>query len=208
MDYDTLIHLWYGFGYSGENFSPSKISRLSMKSIKLSVLGMALIVVIASCSKKDAYSDETISQDSSIKSSAAAAVDNNSWHTTAQWESAKQDNYSVYYFNIADAKITSDVASDGLVLVYKKQGGTSVAMPYEEKSGDNSVYWYHQVTDGNLLILSDSYNKASQPGADASFKYLIVTPDQLKSLDAQGHSRSNLMDMTYEQASKLLSSNS
>lgn len=175
-----------------------------MKNIKPSVLGLVLIVAIASCSKKDVYSDSA-NQDSSIQSSSVAVpADTTSWHSAAQWETAKQDNHSVSYFNIADAKITSEVASEGLVLVYKKKGGTTVAIPYEEKNGNESTYWYHQVTEGNLLILSDSNGKTSQPSADNSFKYIVITPDQLKSLETQGHSKSNLMDMTYEQANQLL----
>jgi hypothetical protein len=204
VDYNGLIDLWYGFGYSGEILQPKKFAS-DMKNKKISVLGLALVVVFASCSKKDVY-DENTNEVAAQASSTAVQASNAGWQAASQWESAKQDNLAVYYFNIEDAKITPEVASDGLVLVYKKKGGASVAMPYEEKNGSDSVYWYHQVTDGNLLILSDTYGSAVQPTSDNQFSYLVINPDQLKSLEAKGHSRSDLMDMTYEQASQILTS--
>lgn len=177
-----------------------------MKNLKLTVLSLAFIAFAASCSKKDHYTENSVSNVSNT-TSAKVSADSTGWQSVSQWQLIKQDNNSVYYFNIADKKFTSEVASDGLVLVFKKNAGSMVALPSEETIGNVSSYWYHQVTVGNLLILSDVHNSTNEPGAENYFKYVVITPDQLKSLETQGYTRSSLMNLTFDQAKKLFGFN-
>ena len=176
-----------------------------LKNIKPSVLGLAIILIVASCSKKDAY-NETADQISTTTSDTVVSANIPDWHSATRWDSVNQDKHAVYYFSIADSRITSDVVTDGLVLVYKKNNSSTVTLPFKEVSGSTSTNWYHQVTEGNVLIFSDNSNDSNQPATGNSFRLLVITPDQLKSLASGGHTPSSLMDMTYEQVTKLLSS--
>src|SRR2546423_11644502 len=134
-----------------------------MKNLKLPLIGLTLILAVASCKKNDFQEEaqpvQTESATSEVKTN--SSVDNIGWQSSAKWEASKQENFSVYYFTIDDAKITSDVAENGLVLVYKKYGSAVASLPSEEKGNNSSNYWYHQVTEGNLLILCDAYGTAS-----------------------------------------------
>jgi hypothetical protein len=176
-----------------------------LKNIKPSVLGLAITLIVASCSKKDVY-NETADQSSTVTSAESVNANIPDWHSASQWDSVKQDKHAVFYFSMADSRITSDVVTDGLVLVYKKNNSTTVTLPFKEVSGNTATNWYHQVTEGNVLIFSDNSNDSNQPGAGNSFSLIVIAPDQLKSLASNGHTPSSLMDMTYEQVSKLLSS--
>lgn len=175
-----------------------------MKNLKLPLIGLTLVIAIASCKKNDYQVDQPVQTESAAPAAKTDSVDNIGWQSSSNWEASKQENFSVYYFNIDDAKITSDVAENGLVLVYKKNGSAVASLPSEEKNNNSSNYWYHQVTEGNLLILCDAYGAALQPGTNNSFKYFILTPDQLKDLEAKGHSSADLMNLTYAEAKALL----
>jgi hypothetical protein len=179
-----------------------------MKNLKLPLIGLTLILAVASCKKNDLQEEsQPVQTESAASAVITDSVDNIGWQSSANWEASKQENFSVYYFTIDDAKITSDVAENGLVLVYKKNGSAVASLPSEEKGNNSSNYWYHQVTEGNLLILCDAYGAASQPGTNNSFKYFILTPDQLKNLESKGHSSADLMNLTYAEAKGLLNQN-
>src|SRR5205809_1139513 len=91
-----------------------------------------------------------------------------------------------------------------LVLVYKKSGSTVTALPYEEQAATGSYFWYYQVASGSLSITADAYDGAKTPSADQSFKYFVVSADKLAELEAQGHSKAELMKLTYENAAAIL----
>jgi hypothetical protein len=181
-----------------------------MKNPKLPISLLLLIVLGASCKKSDYLNDKASSSLASETSVVAAspAVDSIGWNPSANWEVAKQDDYSVYYFNIKDDKITNDVAENGLVLVYKKNGSSVSALPVEEKaSGANSLYWYHQITEGNLMITVDAYGTSTEPASANTFKYFVITPEQLKSLEAKKYTAASLMDLSYNEVKTILESN-
>jgi hypothetical protein len=106
----------------------------------------------------------------------------------------------VYSSTIEDAAITSDVASNGLVLVYKKGSAENMALPSEE---GKSFFWYYQVSEGSLQIHADAYG-SRQPGTDVSVQYFVLTADKLAQLDSDGYSKAELMKLTYENAKAIL----
>ncbi|MFL5787159.1 MAG: hypothetical protein ACJ748_03830 [Flavisolibacter sp.] len=179
-----------------------------MKNLRVPLFGVAIVLFLFSCKKNDMQAPVTqstttntakINVDStqSLKSSSA-------WTALSNWQVANQQSFNLYYKSIPEAKITSAVASNGLVLVYKKSANnTIVRLPFEEKTGSQlSNYWYYQVSNGKVLISRDSYNNAQASSQD-NFQYVIFTPDQLAKLEAKGYDRNKLMGISYEEVVKL-----
>jgi len=182
-----------------------------MKNVKLPILGLSLVLLIASCKKDDL---KQTTADATSNTELLSDADTTGWQTSTKWETVDQQSYSVRYFNIQDANITSDVADNGLVLLYKKNGTAINALPFEEGTAaatttedasekTNANYWYHQVSEGSLLISCDVYTSETPVTAN-SFKYFIVTPEKLQSLQQDGHTAEELMNLSYTDAAKLL----
>jgi hypothetical protein len=178
-----------------------------MKNVKLPIFGLSLVLLIASCKKDDLkQTGAEATTNTELLNDADAA----GWQASSQWETVNQENFSVRYFNIEDANITSDVADNGLVLLYKKNGTSINTMPFEEGTATgndtekhNANYWYLQVSEGNLLISCDFYTTEAPVTAN-SFKYFIVTPEKLQSLQQDGHTAEELMNLSYTDAANLL----
>jgi hypothetical protein len=180
-----------------------------MKNVKLSILGLSLVLLVASCKKED-FKEETLA-DAPASTIGLDEADSVGWNASGTWETADQETFSVRYFSIEDVNITEDVADNGLVLLFKKNGNSVNAMPFEEEGAAASEegiskanYWYHQVAEGGLLISCDVYESAKAPGAENSFKYFIITPEKLKTLEADGHTTEALMGLSYKEAVALL----
>jgi len=85
-----------------------------MNKHKLMVLGMSAVLFASSCKKNDL-------QTSVAQASAAKAVQSSEWKSISNWSTQSQENYKVYSSNVQDSAISSAVASQGLVLAYKKK---------------------------------------------------------------------------------------
>ena len=183
-----------------------------MLNYKSSILAVSLAFVMASCSKID-FEEEAVSEVAVHSEIAANAV---GWQSSFVWETVGQDELSVHYVTIEDDGITTDVADDGLVLLFKRNGASVSSLPIEEGAGAQesateesaaplSKYWYHQVSAGNLLITCDDYAKSGTPEGANSFKYFIITPEKLQSLSTEGYTAESLMALDYDAAAALLS---
>lgn len=169
-----------------------------MKKQKLIVFGFGIALLISACRKNDIHEAKT----TSVPTVATPAVSN--WISLSNWTKQSEENYAVYSNKIEDKAITTAVAEDGLILAFKKTGNTITALPVEEKGDDNSYFWYYQVAEGSLLFNADAYGTTETPGATQSFKYYIISSDQLKELELKGYSKAELMRLTYENAQALL----
>lgn len=194
-----------------------------MKNLKLPILGLSLVLLVASCKKED-FKEESSIDTAASNTTSFNETDTVGWLSAAQWETADQETFSVRYITIEDANITSDVADNGLVLLFKKSGNAVNALPFEESAGNEEVftdneetgtdtdneevananYWYHQVTEGSLLISCDVYETAAATDGVNRFKYFIITPEKLQSLQADGHATEDLMNLSYAEATALL----
>ncbi len=182
---------------------------LRMKIQKMSLSVLLLIVLASSCRKTDFLEEQqaiTTDASASIADSItrSTTADSSGWRSSSDWKVTAQESYSVYYLNIEDANITADVVNEGLVLVFKQSGKTSSSLPLEEKGTSGSQYWYHQVTEGNLLISADTYGGAKAPDASSGIKYLIATPQKRAELEQKGYSLDRLMSLSYAEAAELL----
>src|SRR5215213_5565606 len=166
-----------------------------MKNHKLPILGLALSFVIFSCKKEDIQKPDAKDQATASVSVSKTAI----WNSLGNWASSTTENGTTYFSKIIDSTITSEVVESGLILVYKKSGNSIQALPFQEK--DSKIYWYYQVSKGQVRINSDS--NAGLNLNQESFSYFIATPQQLSSLEASGKSKFDLMQFSYEQAASL-----
>ena len=179
-----------------------------MKNVKFPILALSLVLLTTSCQKND-FSEEPATE--VAPTTALTDADAAGWQTSTTWEVADQETFSVQYFTIEDAAITSEVADNGLVLLYKKSGQAVNALPFEESASTSTEgtesaaanYWYHQVTEGSLLISRDVYGKET-PDVASAFKYFVITPDKLQALEADGYTTETLMNLKYADAAALL----
>jgi len=162
-----------------------------MKNYQVSLFGFALMLLIASCKKEDVQ----------VKNTAASTVSSTSqWKSLTNWSNSGSDNQATVSSKISDSTITSNVAAGGLVLVFKKSGTDVQSLPFQQ---DNSkTFWYYQVSKGSVQINVDD-NSADNLNSQ-SFSYFVITPEKLSSLVANGKTRLDLLQLTYEQAAALL----
>lgn len=182
----------------GKNKTPKK---QNMKNLK-PLVPVAIMLLTFSCRKNDFREETTpeVPQTTNELSEAATTIAE-TWQSPSSWEQSKQKKYTVFYTKINDQAITADVVAKGLVLAYQKNGEAIQSLPYENKK--SSSYWYHQISEGSILILCDSYGTYS-PASGNAFTYLVITPDELKTLQANGHSVGDLMSLSYDQVKSLL----
>lgn len=161
-----------------------------MKKSTLAILGLGIILLIASCKKEDV-------QTNTSTNTVSASASTSQWKSLG-WTNSTSANTTTYFSKISDSSITSNVVSGGLVLVFKKNGSAIQSLPVQ----DNNTYWYYQVSNGSVRVNGDN---GSEENVKAQlFSYFVITPEKLSSLQAQGKSKIDLMQLSYDQAVALL----
>ena len=156
-------------------------------------MGIALVLLIASCKKEDVRQiDKT--------NSTSGAATKTQWNSLSAWGNSKTENVTTYFSKLIDSSITNEVVNNGLVLVYKKSGSDIQLLPFQEK--DSKVYWYYQVAKGSIRINSE--NNDGQNLSASTFTYFVVTPQQLSSLEANGKTKFDLLQLPFDEATSLL----
>ena len=166
-----------------------------MNKHKFLIMGMTLALFAASCKKNDLQGDNT--------PAAEAAVQTTEWKSAADWSSSKEEKYTSYSTSIQDKSITSDVVENGLVLVYAKYGNDVFSLPHQSKGAVNA-FWHYQVSENTIAIDVDVYSENATIDNKQTFSYFIISADKIKSLETNGHTVSELMTLTYENAKNLL----
>ena len=162
-----------------------------MNKHQLLVFGLSATVLFTACKKTDVAAEMQETQTGT------------EWKSVSSWSSENAESTTVYTTNLEDKGITGSIAEDGLVLVYKKSGSTITALPYEQQ-GESSYFWYYQVSEGSVRIHAEGGSSAQAPSAGQGFRYFIVGADTLKDLESKGHSKAELMTLSYENAKALL----
>lgn len=173
-----------------------------MKKLQAPVAGLLLLLAVSSC-KKDL--NETQAPEFQETEAVSISSDNSSnlvesgWETGSDWTAVEQPNYSVYYTNFKSDAITADVADNGLIRVFKAdEQGKSIALPFEETKGSQRLYWYYQVTEGNIMVAVDVYGDKSNPTTSAMFKNLVFSQEAISDFESKGNSKADLMRKSYE----------
>lgn len=163
-----------------------------MNTNKILLLAIGVSLFASSCRKTDVQHESPAS---------AAAQE---WKPVSSWSSRSEENATVYENNIQDSALTASVTAKGLVLVYKRSGNDVTALPFEEKATNNSYFWYYQVSEGNLTISAETSAQSPAPSRELGVRYFIISPEKLKSLESEGHSKSELMKLSLENAKAIL----
>jgi hypothetical protein len=161
-----------------------------MKKYKVSLVGFALMLMVASCKKEDVQVKNTPASTTASPAS--------QWKSLANWSTSTSDNQTNYSSKLSDSTITGGVATGGLVLVFKKSGSTIQSLPFQET--ESKTYWYYQVSKGTVQVNSNNNQNLNEQ----SFSYFVITPEKLSSLEASGKTRLDLLQLSYEQAVALL----
>jgi hypothetical protein len=169
-----------------------------MNKHKLLILGSSLMLLITSCRKNDVQHENNMtSNPAAVVAPTTESVSKTSeWKTISNWASSKQEKFTTYTSKVEDANITSAVTAGGMVLAFAKNGNSIQALPFQEK-GTNDAYWYYQVSNGAVTLSVDAYTGTPSVNA-AGFRYIVLSPEQLKDLAANGHSKTELMQLSYE----------
>jgi len=163
-----------------------------MNNHKFLILGLGLALFAASCKKQDL---EAKQED--------AVVTQTEWTNANNWTSSKEESYTSYSTIIQDKSITADVVENGLVLVYMRNGRTLSALPHQQKEGANA-FWYYQVSENTITLSADVFTANMQPDNKQYFSYFIVSSEKIKALGEKGHTMSELMTLSFENAKSLL----
>jgi hypothetical protein len=161
-----------------------------MKKYKVSLVGFALMLMVASCKKEDVQVKNTPASTTASPAS--------QWKSLTNWSTSTSDNQTNYSSKLSDSTITGSVATGGLVLVFKKSGSTIQSLPFQET--ESKTYWYYQVSKGTVQVNSNNNQNLDQQ----SFSYFVITPEKLSGLEASGKTRLDLLQLSYEQAVALL----
>lgn len=167
-----------------------------MKNLHLPLLGLAIVLLVASCRKEDVQKPEI-----SKTNSATSVAKVSGWISLNNWSSSANDNSTTYFSKVSDTAISADVVNTGLVLAFAKTGTQIQTLPFEDET--TKTYWYYQVSNGSLRINGDNSN-ANQNFNGKNIIYFVLTSQQLADLESKGKSKFDLMQLTYDQASALL----
>jgi hypothetical protein len=164
-----------------------------MKNYKLPLLGLSLVVLIASCKKEDVQAKNPDKNLSAVSNTIQ-------WRSLSDWSGLKAEDVTTYFSKISDSAITSSVVNSGFVLVFKKNGSDIKSLPFQEQN--SNTYWYYQVSNGALRINSE--NNVGQNLITQSFSYFVIPPDKLSALEASGKTKMDLLQLSFEEAKTLL----
>ena len=164
-----------------------------MKNYKPLLLGFIIVSFIASCKKEDV-------RQTNLQNASESISKGSQWTSLSDWSNLKTQNSTTYFSTFSDSTITADVASTGLVLIFKKNENDIQSLPFQEKDG--KAYWYYQVSKNKIRINSDNSNGESLNRQ--SFSYFVITPEKLSVLEANGKTKSDLLQLSYEQAVDIL----
>ena len=162
-----------------------------MKNNFLALMLMGL-VAFASCKKTDVPTTQDEVETPAI--TAVSGVKLSAWQQPATWN-ANASNGSVEA-SLSDNAISSEVVNEGMVLVYAQKGNDRSAMPFQA----NNASWFYQVSEGSIAIYG---NGAAGSEKEMSFSYVVLSKEQVATLESNGTSKSDLLNLSFEQAKQL-----
>jgi hypothetical protein len=174
-----------------------------MKTLKVTFFSLIASILLFSCQKED------MQQVPPTKETTETTIvnENIQWSTYAEWSEMKQENFSVNYTVIEDASITTSTTEKGMILVYKKDDAseTSIQLPYEDKKGNTTNYWYYQVNENQILISCDVYGSSSESIQNSPLTYVTISEDVLHKLETKGYTKAELMNISYTSIKNIIS---
>lgn len=168
--------------------------------MRISLTAALLFLIFSGCKKNEVKSSSH--DNTNVISKPTSGINESEWQPANEWSGVEQPQYSIFYTNIKSKAVTSDAAEKGMIRVFKinSSGNSteSIALPFEETNGAQKLYWYYQVTEGNIMISVDAYGSKTNPAEKTLFKYVILSNDVVDAFEKKGTSKSDLMRMSYD----------
>jgi hypothetical protein len=163
-----------------------------MKSSLILLTAFALFM-FASCRKTDLQQPNPIENNNNN-------ADMSAWKTVNSWSASNAGRNDAYTGVISDNSITSEIADNGLVLVYTNDGNAVRQLPYSEQSEGKTYSWYYQVSEGRITVSVDANGDVSNLKLQQGFTYLKLSANQLEELESKGLSAAELFQISYDKA--------
>ncbi|MGZ5548836.1 MAG: hypothetical protein ACXWFZ_12910 [Nitrososphaeraceae archaeon] len=155
-----------------------------------------LIASITSCQKIDS-TDLIEENQKSLLSKATNIQESNNW------ENISSNGLNIYSRVITNAEIKRNIIEKGLVLVYLKDNRKNITLPFEEVTASGKNSWTYQVYEGKLIIHLENRISDKSESRNKEINYVILSDAQVKSLEVDGHSRDELLQLDYEEIKNL-----
>jgi hypothetical protein len=81
-----------------------------------------------------------------------------------------------------------------------KKGENVVSLPFTEEG--TKLNWHYQVSNNVLQINGDA--SGTTEVSNEQISYFVISPEKIKTLEAEGTSKIDLMSFTYEKAAAVL----
>jgi hypothetical protein len=180
------------------HFSYKKI--IDMRIIKIFSIAFTLVTLV-SC-QKDAidapvYTEEAASE--AVNTTTASTATLSAWMPVSNWNSSKKQTGTSWSGTIDDVSITADIANNGLILAFAKNGNAGQSLLYMQAG---NAYWYYQVEQGHIVINTETVN-GNSIDRNQSFQYVVLSADQLDELSGKGIFRDDLIKLSWEEATAL-----
>jgi hypothetical protein len=152
-----------------------------------------VIFAFASCSKMDAELPQA-------PQAAAVAPAADSWKTAAGWSTSQLEGQTLHSLALTDTALTVQNLKKGLVLVFARTAENAQvrSLPF---SADGQS-WYYQASVNSLQIQVESTQGAAPQ--KNQLRYFVIPQQKITELKAQGYTKAQLLQLTYEAAQTLL----
>ena len=180
---------------------------IRMKNLNIAFAGLVVLIIALGCKKNDAQLPQSEIVSNTATTSQLPAITESGWNTSTDWNSSKHADSTVYYTNIKTEAVTADVIQNGLVRIFKMNNNsetTSTKLPFEEKTGAISQFWYYQVSEGNIMILIDVSGGNTNPAEKSLFNYVVLSGNAVKEIEKKGTTRGDLTSVSYDKLKELI----
>ena len=171
-----------------------------MKSVeKLSVV---ILVILLSCRKTDSLVPVQPESPEKVFSKFTNENNESDWVQPSVWKSTQQPSYSLYLSELKTDVVTDEIVDNGLVRIFKmsarNKNDVPISLPFEEIMDGQKIYWYYEITPGNIMIYADVYGKQNISPENFLFKYLILNKQMVQNLNEKGIHQPHMMDLPYK----------
>ena len=167
---------------------------------------LSVIILIAALGcRKNSLDPLTPQSPAKIVINQQDGIKESDWLVPASWKSTEQPAYSLYSYDLKADAVTDEIIDEGLVRIFKTSDNTSpgVSLPFEEIKDGQKIYWYYEITPGNIMIAADVYGKNISP-EKSLFKYLILNKKMVNTLEEKGIHQSKMMDLPYQKMKAII----
>lgn len=165
------------------------------KSIRVASFAFLSVVALSACQKEQ--KESLLSMAGNTGQSVSS-----SWAPINNWASEPAADNKSFNGSIADSSITDEILSNGLVLLYAKNGTIIEALP-STHSATGDIAWNYQVSQG-MISVNGKLNGQGVFNKEEPFSYFILSKDQIDALEKKDKNVNDLLNSSYDNLQTLL----